>query len=212
MPNLRLLVNDTSASFVLESCLKTATLRALTIKADPEQPKEENEPPAKKNKYSKVSPIIDYNLKLDIEPSHKLYCQQLVEKISKFLLNNLEDYLYENNANHLIRSCLHCLSGSIIQKNNFNKMETINLRTKHAVTISDEWSEVLSDFATRLMSWPQFPDLAFTESSCIILQVICQTLKNVESQRDTLKKFVKAIMRKSFKDEDESEDPEDFKA
>lgn len=212
LPNLRLLVNDTSASFVIEALLKTATLRTLTINTEPEDPKKEDEPLAKKRKYSKVSSIIDYNLKLDIKPAHKLYCKQLVEKISRFLLNNLEDFINENNANHLIRASLHCLSGSISQKNSFNKVEIINLRTKHAVTISDEWCEILSDFATRLMAWPQFPDLAFVESSCIILQVICQTLKNVETQQGTLKKLVKAIMRQSFKDENESEDPEDFKA
>lgn len=211
MPSLRLLVNDSCASFVLESCLKTATLRALTVKSEPTEETSE-EPTEKRKKYSRVSTIMEYNLNLDTKLLHKTYCQQLVEKLSRFLLNNLEDYLNENNANHLIRSCLYCLSGIIGQKNHFNKVELTNLRTKHAVIIPESWSEVVRDFATRLMSWPQFPDLAFVESSSVVLQTLCQSMKNINTQQETLKKLSKAIMKKSFKDEAESEDPEEFKA
>lgn len=211
MPSLRLLVNDSCASFVLESCLKTATLRALVVKSEPTDLSAE-EPATKKKKFSKVSSPIDYNLKLDIKPSHKEYCQQLVEKLSRFLLNNLEDYLNENNANHLIRSCLLSLSGIIGQKNHFNKVEFTDLKAKHAVVIPESWSEIVADFATRLMSWPQFPDLAFIDSSSMVLQTLCQAMKNLENQQETLKKLSKAIMKKSFKDEEEIEDPDDFKA
>lgn len=211
LPNLRVLVNDKNASFVLETSMKTATLRALTVEPS-EASEETEEPSAKKKKFSKVSTLLEYNLNLDVKLAHKTYCTQFVEKISKFLLNNLEEYLYENNANHLLRSCLHCLSGCLSQKNHFQKDDIINLKTKYGKTVPDEWNEVLGDFATRLMSWPQFADLAFDESSSVFLQVLCQALKNIESQHSTLKKLIKTIMRNSFKDENESEDPEEFKA
>lgn len=211
LPNLRVLVNDKNASFVLESSLKAATLRALNAEAS-EAPEEAEEPSAKKKKFNKVSTLLEYNLNLDVKLAHKSYCTQFVSKISKFLLNNLEEYLYENNANHLLRSCLHCLSGCLSQKNHFQKVDIINLKTKHGKTVPDEWNEVLGDFATRLMSWPQFADLAFDESSSVFLQVLCQSLKNIESQHSTLKKLIKSIMRNSFKDENESDGPEEFKA
>lgn len=211
MPSLRLLVNDSCASFVLESCLKTASLRALAVKSETTDTSEE-EPSVKKKKYSKVSTSIEYNLKLDIKHTHKLYCQQFVEKLSRFLMNNLEDFLNENNANHLIRSCLLALSAILGQKNHFNKVEFTNLKTTYNVAIPESWSTIVADFTTRLMSWPQFPDLAFVESSSVVLQTMCQALKNLDDQQETLKKLSKAIMRKSFKDETESDDPEDFKA
>lgn len=211
MPSLRLMVNDNCASFVLESCLKVATLRALQMKSEiAEEPAEE--PTTKKRKFSKVSSVIDFNMKLDVKPDHKTYCQQLVEKISRFLLNNIEDYLKENIANHLIRSSLLCMAGTFGQKNFANKVEYINLKQKFVVVIPDEWSETVADFANRLMSWPQFPDLAFDESSSVVLQTLCQAMKNLENQAETLKTLVKTIMRKSFKDENDSEVPEDFKA
>lgn len=209
LPSLRLLVNASAASFVLESCLKTAALRTLTVKHEETEEPEESQPDNKKRKFSKVSSNIDFNLKLDIKPGHKLYCRQLVEKLSRFLMNNMEDYLYENNANHLLRSCLYCLAGILSQKNRFNKVEFINVKSQHAIPVPEEWSEILGEFATRLMSWPQFPDLAFDETSSVVLQVLCETLKNVEEQHGTLKKLVKAIMKKSFKDdEDEAEESE----
>ena len=224
--NLRLLVNDSSASFVLEACVKTATLRALSVKQEKlEEP--EDEPSNKKRKFTKVSSNIDYNLKLDIKHANKLYCQQFVSSVSRFLLNNLESYLYENNANHLLRSCLCCLAGTLSQKNRFQKIEVVQI-VKEGCVVSDEWNEILGkssalkffnnscnnlkillgDYAERLMSWPQFPDLAFDEASSICLQSLCQALHNLECHKSVLKKLIKAIMRKSFKDDDEAADEE----
>lgn len=210
LPNLRLLVNDSFASYVLESCLKISALRGLAIKR--ELPDESDEPASKKKKFVKVSSSIDFNLKLDVKHAHQVYCQQLVEKVSRFLLNNLEDYLNENNANHLIRTCLQSLSGVLSLKNHFQKIELTDLKTLHGAIIPETWSAVSAEYATRLMAWPQFPDLAFDESSSVVLQTLCHALKNIESQQDTLKTLVKTIMRKSFKDETETEDPEEFKA
>lgn len=212
MPSLRLLVNDPCASFVLESCLKVATLRALLAKSETIADESEEEPAGKRKKYTKVSSSIEYNLKTDIKITHKEYCQKLVEKITAFLLNNLEDFLYENNANHLIRSCLLALSAILSQKNHFNKIEYTNLKIQHGVVVPESWSEIVADFATRLTSWPQFPDLAFVDSSSMVLQTLCQSLKNLDTKNDTLKKLIKTIMKKSFQDEDETDDPEDFKA
>lgn len=212
LPSLRLLVNDALASYVLESCLKISTIRGISVKGEINPIEVEEEPAAKKNKFTKVSSCLDYNLKLDVKHSHKNYCVQLVEKISRFLLNNLEDYLKENNANHLIRTCLQCMSGILSQKNHFHKVEVTNLKLQHNVVVPDSWSEIAAEFATRLMSWPQFPDLAFDESSSVVLQTLCQSLKNVDSQKEVFKTLIKTIMKKSFKDETETEDPEDFKA
>jgi nucleolar protein 9 len=214
MPNLRVLVNDAFASFVLESCLKIATLRALSIKVETSDKaeKEEEEPANKKRKYHKVSSCINYNLNLEVKLKHKTYCQEFVVKVTRFMLNNLEDYISENNANHLIRSCILCLSAILSQKNHFNKIDFTNLKVEKGVAIPEDWSEIVGEFTERLMSWPQFPEMAFNESASVILQNLCQGLKNHESQSDMLKKLVKAIMKKSFKDEDETEDPEEFKA
>lgn len=210
LPNLRLLVNDSFGSFVLETCVKVATLRS--VKCDTSQSESELGPTdAKKRKFNKVSSIIDYNLKLDVKLAHKTFCQQFVEKVSRFLMNNLEDYLHEN-ANHLIRTCLQCLSGMVSQKNHFQKIEIVNLRLQHGAEIPESWGEVVSDFATRIMSWPQFPELAFMETSSVVLQILCQSLKNLQNQEEMLKALVKAVMRNAFKDEADTEDPEDFKA
>lgn len=209
MPNLRVLVNDPAASFALEACLKAATLRAVTIKKEPGD-ESKSEEPANKKRRPTVSSSVDYNLKLDVKNAHKTSCTKFVVKLSTFLLNNLEDYLYENNANHLLRSCIFCLSGILSQKNRFNKTDLLNLKKVHQAVLPKEWSEVLGDVVTRLMSWPQFSDLSFVESSSKVLQTLCQALNNVDDQKSNCKKLFKAIL-KSFDDEKAPENPEDSK-
>lgn len=207
MSDLRLIVNDTSGSFVLEACVKIGTLRALAPKEDSntDNTTVDDEPSAKRKKFSRVSSDIDYNLKTAVKHSHKMYCQQLVEKISKFLLNNLEDYLQENHAGHLIRKCILSLAGMVYTKSNFKAPELINVKTQHDRIIPDTWSSIVADFVTRISMWPHFGELAFEESSSVVLQTLCQALKNLDCQQDTLKKLVKSIMKKSFKDDEESE-------
>ncbi|CRK95955.1 CLUMA_CG009398, isoform A [Clunio marinus] len=214
MPNLRLLVNEPSASFVLESCLKVGTLRAVSTKTQQKSDENVDEPAAKKKKkFEKVSLCVDYNLKLDIKHSHKVYCQELVEKLSRFMLNNLEDYIYEGNANHLIRTAVLCLGGIVTQKTVFQKTETINLKQQKEVKIPESWEELVKEFTIRLLAWPQFPELAFAETSSVILQTLCKSLKNLENQDETIKKLIKKVMKESFKDEsEESTESEDMKA
>ncbi|CAO1300601.1 unnamed protein product [Diamesa tonsa] len=203
--DFRILCNDKFASFVLEKCVKVATLRALSIKEE-EDPSDDDEaadePEAKRKKIVKVSTDVEYNLKVAVKHSHKVYCSTFLEKVSKFLLNNLEDYLYQNFAGHIIRSCLLCLSGTVAKTTaNPKAPEYVDLKALGDRVFPESWSEIVSDYASRLMSWPQFSELPYTEPTSVVLQTLIKSLKNIEGLKSTRKELINAVLKNSFDDE-----------
>lgn len=201
----RKLYTDIKSTFVLECCMRIATIRALSNESNEGENSVDDEPANKKRKFVKRSTDIEHNLKLDVKPEHVQYCNELVMRLSKFVLNNIEDLL-KSQGNHFVRTCLLSLGGIIsIKSHDRNASNQINLVTDHQKTISPEWIEIACDFATRVIQWPQFAELAFDEKSSTFLQILCQVLHNI-GQHDTLKKVNKAIMKKCFKDEDEGQE------
>lgn len=195
--SLRKLIQNTKASFVLESILKIATLRALSGNDI-----EINEPIKKKSKFSKFSSDIDYNLELEIKPNHAKYCSEFIIKLSKFVLNNIEE-LFKGQGNHFVRTCLLCLSGIVnVKSHDKSTPNQINIKVIYNKSIEPEWIEIACDFSTRLLQWPHFSSLAFEEKSSTLLQTLCQSLSNLE-QQVALKELTKAILKKCFKEEGE---------
>lgn len=206
----RKIYTDVKATFLLEACVKIACLRALTEgNADNIKDEEEDlEPTAKKGKFTKRSTDVDYNLKLDVKIDHVNYCNGFVIRLSKFVLNNIEDLL-TSQGNHFVRTCILSLAGIVtIKSHDRNASNQINLITEHKKIVPVEWTEIVCDFATRIMQWPQFAELAFDEKSSTFLQVLCQALSNLE-QTDELKKLIKSIMKKCFEEPENDETNEE---
>lgn len=204
--DLRKLISNINASYVLEKCVKIATIRALASskvkKEEKDNNDEDDEPESKKKKYTKKSSDIEYNLQLDIKPKHIQYCNEFILRLSKFALNNLEDLL-TTQGNHFIRTCVLCLSGIVAYKlHDKGPINQINLLKEHGKSIDQEWMDVILDFATRLQQWPQFSQLAFQEKSSAFLQVLCQALSNT-GQEKSLKKLIKAIVKNCFCEDNE---------
>ncbi|CAG9801347.1 unnamed protein product [Chironomus riparius] len=201
----RKLYTDIKSTFVLENCMRIATIRALANESIKDEETVDDEPATKKRKFAKRSTDIEYNLKLDVKPEHIKYCNDLVMRLSKFVLNNIEDLL-KSQGTHFVRTCLLSLAGIInIKSHDRNAPNQINLVTEYQKTINPEWIEIACDFATRIIQWPQFADLAFDEKSSTFLQILCQVLHNI-GQQDTLKKLIKSIMKKCFMDEDNDQE------
>ncbi|KAL7052008.1 hypothetical protein ACKWTF_004726 [Chironomus riparius] len=201
----RKLYTDIKSTFVLENCMRIATIRALANESIKDEETVDDEPATKKRKFAKRSTDIEYNLKLDVKPEHIIYCNDLVMRLSKFVLNNIEDLL-KSQGTHFVRTCLLSLAGIInIKSHDRNAPNQINLVTEYQKTINPEWIEIACDFATRIIQWPQFADLAFDEKSSTFLQILCQVLHNI-GQQDTLKKLIKSIMKKCFMDEDNDQE------
>ena len=131
----RILCSDGFASFILEKLLKIATIRSFCTNinededsdSDSESDDEQEEGPAAKKKkiFKKLSSDLEYNLKIKMKESHRIFCFNFSMKTSKFLLNNIEDFMYNNFANHIMRTCLLCLAGLITTPDPNNKTKVI---------------------------------------------------------------------------------------
>lgn len=207
LKDLRILILNKHSSFVLESCIKIATIRALF---NGQSSIKEEEPDTKRKKFIKKSTDINFNLELEIKPAHFQFCNDFVLRLSKFALNNIEDCI-SGQGSHVIRTCVLCLSGIIITSKPHDKspVNQINFKTDYARTISPEWIEIIIDFSTRLQKWPHFSQLAFDEKSSMFLQSLLQALHNVGAEK-ALKKLVKSIMKNCFNDEESESNSKPF--
>lgn len=196
----RKLILHKNSSFVLESCVKIAAIRALSCGNNIKDEIKE-EPDSKKRKFSKKSTDVNFNLEQEFKPNHIQYCNEFVLKLARFALNNIEDLL-TSKGNHFIRTCVLSLGGIVTYKSHDKSpVNQVNLKSEHGKQISDEWIEVIKDFSSRLQQWPHFHELAFEEKSSTFLQVLCQALHNT-NQEKCLKKLIKNILKNSFDDED----------
>ncbi|CAH1114583.1 unnamed protein product [Psylliodes chrysocephalus] len=119
----------------------------------------------------------------------KIYYKNFAIKVSKFLLNNLEDYIWDNYGNHVMRTCLTNLiqlpSGKTIKN---------NIEQEIKIEIPDDFVEIVKEYGQRLISWPQFDQLCKSDLTSGFLQELMKCLKNVDS------KLLKAYIKKLIKD------------
>lgn len=115
--------------------------------------------------------------------------KNFVLKVSKFLLNNLEDYLWDTYGNHICRSVLINLSQ--LEKD-------ISIEQ-----IPDEYKEIVKDYGERLIVWPQFKEFPSSEITSAFLQVLLKALKRLHPK--LLKKYLKKLLEDCFLDPEADE-------
>ncbi|KAK5647264.1 hypothetical protein RI129_002156 [Pyrocoelia pectoralis] len=108
-----------------------------------------------------VDVTCEKSLRTDIDEEFKENCRGTTVKISKFLLNNLEDYVWNTYGNHIIRTVLKNLG--------------------NASDIS-EYVSILKDYGNRLLVWPQFLDLPYSELTSGLLQILLKALQSVDAK------------------------------
>lgn len=198
--NMRQVCTDRMASHVIQKVIEISFLRAVgkaSLKTENED--DEGAPPVKKSRPSKLPNEFDYNLEKDFPQSHKDYCNKFVEKLGKFMLNNLEDFTQDTYAVHIMKTVIQSIGGKMVifLKRLFLKCKIISglaepraafqrikidEAPKFRFKVPDEFKSVLQDFAGRLMMWPQFNDLPYDDLFKNIMIVICFSLKNTDKK------------------------------
>ncbi|KRT82158.1 hypothetical protein AMK59_3741, partial [Oryctes borbonicus] len=74
---------------------------------------------------------------------------------------------------------------------NKNAQDSIN-----SDDIPSDYVEILKDYSERLISWPQFKDLAYTEITSGMLQILLKALLKIDMKM--LKQYIKRILDESF--------------
>lgn len=215
--NFRPICSDRFASHVLQKMVEVAFLRSVTkeqFKASKEAGGEEDEngPPSnKKAKPNDKNTISEerYNLDTEFPEEHRKNCSNFVLRVGKFMLNNLEEFVWDSCANHIMRTCIFSLSGIHVPKVPFEKAGTDIGKNKKLYEVSEESKEISKEFAQRLEMWPQFSDFPYQEHSSALLCALVISLKVID--KNMLKHFGKQILMQGLLKVEESGDNKEEK-
>lgn len=207
--NLRPMCSDRFASHVLQKMLEIAFLRGLGQAAAKEQSDASTAVSAKRAKPDAAQIEEQYNLETEFSHEHRENCQLFVLRISKFMLNNLEDFVWDACATHIMRSAILCLVGIHVPKIAFEKGGAELAKHRKLYTVPEEWHEVMKEFPQRLEMWPQFDDFPYQEHSSALLGVICLALSVVD--KSMLKHFGKKILMQALLKPEEDAEGDDEK-
>lgn len=196
-PNFRPICSDKFASHILEKLVAISMLRGVA--ADNKEISESTSTPlAKKRKVAEIPSEREYNLTTEFNEEHRQTCREFVIKVSKFLMNNLEDFVWDTYGSHIMRTCFDSLSGVFQIKKSFitgGPSESKAAVDKN-LTVPDEWLEVLQEYAKRLQAWPQFADFPYNELSSGLLQSLCTALHTKD--KSTVKHLGKRLLNEAF--------------
>lgn len=134
-----------------------------------------------------------YNLTVAVSADHKLKCGAFVTKVSKFLLNNLEELVTDPYANHVIRACLGSLAGIQYEDVMAKVSQGVHLKSSAG---PEDWHEIIEEYANRLRVWPQFLDFPYEALSSGLLQSLVCVLRVVN--KDLLKSVGTLLLTESL--------------
>ncbi|KAG9432707.1 nucleolar protein 9 [Apis mellifera carnica] len=153
-PSLRLLSNDRFASHVLQKIVMICADRGnKRIESNAEQNVDGIE--------VKESEVESYN--------------SIVLKLSKYFINNIEEFVYDTYANHLLRTVIECLGG-LIDKPESNDKKKMIFDVRRPVI--QEYKDLLSSTCNRLYKWPCFLEFGKDELTSGLLQSALYSLKD----------------------------------
>ncbi|XP_014473469.1 PREDICTED: nucleolar protein 9 [Dinoponera quadriceps] len=125
----------------------------------------------------------------------KIY-NDIVLKLSRYYVNNMEEFIFDTYANHVLRTVIECLAGLIENADSEdNKKSMPCLASRRPVV--QEYSDLLVQCCDRLQKWPQFLEFGQNEVTSGLVQCVLYSLKDVDS--DLTKIIITKISKKCFK-------------
>lgn len=154
---LRLVFSDPYCSHVLQRLVITLTKRILTLE---------------KEKKSRSPDVIEQ-------------FQAGFVRIAMFGLNNVEDFIFDTYANHVLRTLFACVNGHAVKIADGETHEDSN------PAVPDQFEELALSFVKKVTSWPQFNDLTTQVLPSGCLQALIISVKNSPKLS---KKLVKKVV------------------
>lgn len=181
-PSMRPISSDRFASHVLEKIIVVCADRGNKSKNVSETPN------SKETKN--VQDIV-----IDVKESEVKSYNDIVIKLSKYLINNIEEFVWDTYANHLLRTVVECLGGLIDTSDGQNRTKQM-LNSIERREVIQEYKDFLIDACNRLYNWPQFLEFGRDELTSGLLQSILYSLKDID--KNLTNSFVKKITKECF--------------
>lgn len=142
----------------------------------------------------------DVDTVVEVKPSEVQSYNDIVLKLSRYILNNSEEFVFDSYANYVLRTVIDCLGGLIeYPKSNDNTKPTIPDFAKRRPVIYD-YKELLIQSCDRLQKWPQFCQFGREQMTSGLVQCILYSLKDIDS--DLMKIIIMKITTECFKMEE----------
>jgi len=90
---------------------------------------------------------------------HQLFCKDWLCAVFRYSFNNVEDFIADIYASHILRSSLQCASGVDVSvmtmKSHRSRRHLDDDKAALAQYESKEFAEIIKDFGERFIAWPQ---------------------------------------------------------
>ncbi|XP_029167411.1 nucleolar protein 9 isoform X2 [Nylanderia fulva] len=176
-PSLRLLSSDKCASHVLQKIILVCADRGNQVSTS----------------------ITNKAAVVEIKPLEAKTYNDIVLRLSKYFLNNLEEFVFDTYANHVLRTVIKCLAG-LIDDNESNKKSFVQYSVERRPVIQ-EYKDLLIESCDRLQKWPQFYQFGQQEITSGFVQCILHSLKDVDP--DLTNAIIKKIRKICFNTDEE---------
>lgn len=188
--SLRQLSSDKCASHVIQKIIMICADRGNQISTSIT-----NKVAMNKTELGKATDAV-----IEVKSSEVNSYNDIVLKLSRYFLNNIEEFVFDTYANHVLRTVVKCLGGLIEDSEN-NKKSTVPHLTERRPVIQD-YKDLLIQSCDRLQKWPQFYQFGQQEITSGLVQCILYSLKDID--QNLTKTIIKKIIKECFKtDEDE---------
>lgn len=187
--SLRQLSSDRCASHVLQKIIVVCADRGNQISTSIT-----NKVATIKTELGKTTDPI-----MEVKPSEINSYNNIVLKLSRYFLNNIEEFVFDTYANHVLRTVIKCLGGLIEDSKN-NKKSTVPHLTERRPVIQD-YTDLLIQSCDRLQKWPQFYQFGQQEITSGLVQCVLYSLKDIDQK--LTKTIIKKIIKECFKIDDD---------
>ncbi|KAG7213269.1 hypothetical protein KM043_002569 [Ampulex compressa] len=117
---------------------------------------------------------------IEVKDSEVKAYNDVVIKLSKYFINNIEEFVFDTYANHLLRTVIECLGGLIDKPENEGKKRVLPCDITRR-PVSQEYKDLLIQSCKRLHKWPQFLEFGHDELTSGLLQSVLYSLKDIDS-------------------------------
>lgn len=148
LQNMRIICTDPYASHVLEKVMRICL-----------------------EKISKTNPD-------DGMDQHSAFCLKWLSSASRYAFNNVEEFISDIYASHILRTSLECLSGveldTLLMKSYRSRRHIDHTASSDGIPKyeSAEFVTMLRDFGERFASWPQLHDMVRSQDSSAVIQTV----------------------------------------
>lgn len=191
--SLRRLSSDRFASYILQKIIIVCADRGNGVPIS-----------SAKNVACKETSTESESAVIEVKPLEVQSYNDIVLKLSRYVLNNSEEFVFDTYANYVLRTVIECLGGLIEHSSENNKKSAMPDLTKRRPVIQD-YTDLLIQSCDRLQKWPQFCQFGREQMTSGLVQCILYSLKDVDS--DLVKTIIKKITKECFKKEEDEKLP-----